>query len=648
MIEDKIQIDEEIKKLPFIEHYKKMWPFVKPYMFRAILAILICIPIGALDSVVAISLKPYIDIVLLDKTESSPAYIPLLIVAFTSVQGFLNYAATYLNTWVGTKINQDLKRALYKKLLHLETSYYDQHNSGFVIQRFNTDCDIACSGLLENLKVFVSRFFSSISLICVLIYNSWQLAIIAVLILGCALMPLASVRRRIKRVVMGSVVEGAKVVSNYNETYSGNKTIASYNLQNKIYNTFDSTLHNLFKLTIKMVQKTAWMTPALHIIVSIGIGAVIGYGSYLIVNGDITSGNFVSFITALILLYTPIKSIGKNYNAMQVSFLAIERVVEILETEPTIFDKPNAVTLKGVKKSINFNHVYFEYKEGVPVLKDINLEVKAGTTVALVGNSGGGKTTIVNLIPRFYDVKSGSITIDKTDIRDISLESLRDNIAVVFQDNFLFAGTIRDNILLGKEDATEEEIATAVKMACLDEFINELENGLDTKIGERGSLLSGGQRQRIGIARVLVMHPELIIADEPISALDVSIRAQVLNLLSELQKEYGLTYLFIAHDLSIMRFITNRLAVIHKGRIVELSETEKLFAHPLHPYTRALLSAIPMPDPESEREKVLEVYDPSCHHYETDKPVWTEIEPGHFIMANQEELAEYRKQLENN
>lgn len=520
MIEDKIQIDEEIKKLPFIEHYKKMWPFVKPYMFRAILAILICIPIGALDSVVALSLKPYMDIVLVDKTESSPAYIPLLIVAFTSVQGFLNYAATYLNTWVGTKINQDLKRALYKKLLHLETSYYDQHNSGFVIQRFNTDCDIACSGLLENLKVFVSRFFSSISLICVLIYNSWQLAIIAVLILGCALMPLASVRRRIKRVVMGSVVEGAKVVSNYNETYSGNKTIASYNLQNKIYNTFDSTLHNLFKLTIKMVQKTAWMTPALHIIVSIGIGAVIGYGSYLIVNGDITSGNFVSFITALILLYTPIKSIGKNYNAMQVSFLAIERVVEILETEPTIFDKPNAVTLKGVKKSINFNHVYFEYKEGVPVLKDINLEVKAGTTVALVGNSGGGKTTIVNLIPRFYDVKSGSITIDKTDIRDISLESLRDNIAVVFQDNFLFAGTIRDNILLGKEDATEEEIATAVKMACLDEFINELENGLDTKIGERGSLLSGGQRQRLAIARAFIKNAPVVILDEATSALD--------------------------------------------------------------------------------------------------------------------------------
>ena len=573
MIEDKIQIDEEIKKLPFIEHYKKMWPFVKPYMFRAILAILICIPIGALDSVVALSLKPYMDIVLVDKTESSPAYIPLLIVAFTSVQGFLNYAATYLNTWVGTKINQDLKRALYKKLLHLETSYYDQHNSGFVIQRFNTDCDIACSGLLENLKVFVSRFFSSISLICVLIYNSWQLAIIAVLILGCALMPLSSVRRRIKRVVMGSVVEGAKVVSNYNETYSGNKTIASYNLQNKIYNTFDSTLHNLFKLTIKMVQKTAWMTPALHIIVSIGIGAVIGYGSYLIVNGDITSGNFVSFITALILLYTPIKSIGKNYNAMQVSFLAIERVVEILETEPTIFDKPNAVTLKGVKKSINFNHVYFEYKEGVPVLKDINLEVKAGTTVALVGNSGGGKTTIVNLIPRFYDVKSGSITIDKTDIRDISLESLRDNIAVVFQDNFLFAGTIRDNILLGKEDATEEEIATAVKMACLDEFINELENGLDTKIGERGSLLSGGQRQRLAIARAFIKNAPVVILDEATSALDNKAEAVVQRAIDNLMQDR--TVFVIAHRLSTVQN-ADKIVVINDGEIIETGTHEEL------------------------------------------------------------------------
>ena len=573
MIEDKIQIDEEPKKLEFTEHYKKMWPYVKPYLFRAILAVLICIPIGALDSVVALSLKPYMDIVLVDKSASSPAYIPLLIVAFTSVQGGLNYAASYLNTWVGTKINQDLKKALYKKLLHMQTSYFDQHDSGFIVQRFCADCDVACSGLLENLKVFVSRFFSSVSLICVLIYNSWQLAIIAVFILGCALMPLASVRRRIKRVVMGSVVEGAKILSNYTETYAGNKTIASYNLQDKIYHKFDDTLRNLFKLTIKMVQKTAWMTPALHVIVSIGIGAVIGYGSYLIVNGTITSGNFVSFITALILLYTPVKSIGKNYNAMQVSFLAIERVVELLETEPTIVNKPDAKVLKGIESGIKFNNVDFEYKEGVPVLKDINLDVKAGSTIALVGNSGGGKTTIVNLIPRFYDVKSGSITINGTDIRDFTLESLRNNIAVVFQDNFLFSGTIRDNILLGKEDASEEEIIQAVKMACLDEFISELKDGLDTKIGERGSLLSGGQRQRLAIARAFIKNAPIVILDEATSALDNKAEAVVQKAIDNLMKDR--TVFVIAHRLSTVQN-ADHIVVVNDGEIVETGTHEQL------------------------------------------------------------------------
>ncbi len=575
MIEDKIKIDEEPKKLEFTEHYKKMWPFVKPYMFRAILAILICIPIGALDSVVALALKPYMDIVLVDKSSSSPAYIPILIVAFTSVQGFLNYAATYLNTWVGTKINQDLKKALYKKLLHLQTSYFDQHDSGFIVQRFSSDCDIACNGLLENLKVFVSRFFSSVSLICVLIYNSWQLAIIAVLILGCALMPLASVRRRIKRVVMGSVVEGAKIISNYTETYSGNKTIASYNLQGKMYHTFEDSLRNLFKLTIKMVQKTAWMTPALHVIVSIGIGAVIGYGSYLIVNGTITSGNFVSFITALILLYTPVKSIGKNYNAMQVSFLAIERVVEILELEPTIANKPDAKDLTEIKSNIQFSHVNFEYKKGVPVLKNINLNVKAGSTIALVGNSGGGKTTIVNLIPRFYDVNEGSISIDGTDIRDFTLESLRNNIAVVFQDNFLFAGTIRDNILLGKEDATDEEIKRAVKMACLDEFIDELDDGLDTVIGERGSLLSGGQRQRLAIARAFIKNAPIVILDEATSALDNKAEAVVQKAIDNLMKDR--TVFVIAHRLSTVQN-ADTIVVVNDGEIVEKGTHEELLS----------------------------------------------------------------------
>lgn len=564
---------EQPAELKFSEHYKRMWPYVKPYWFRALLGILICIPVGALDSVVALALKPYMDDVLVAKNEGSPIYIPLLIIAFTTMQGGLNYLATYLNTWVGTKINQDLKRALFKKLLALPASFYDKHDSGFVIQRFVSDADVSCTGLLDNLKIFISRFFSSLSLVCVLIYNSWQLSIIAIVVLFCALLPLATIRRRIKMTVLKGVVEGSKILTNYNETYAGSKTIKSYNLQQRIYDKFDNTMRTIFKLSIKMVQKTAWMTPMLHVIVSFGIAGVIGYGSYLIVNGQISSGNFVSFITALVLLYTPIKGIGKNFNAVQVSFLAIERVVEILDMKPSIADRPNAKDLKKIGKNIVFENVWFEYNEGTPVLKNINMEVKSGTTVALVGNSGGGKTTVVNLLPRFYDVVKGAIKIDGTDIRDLTLSSLRDKIAVVFQDNFLFSGTIRDNILLGKENATDAEIHNALKMAYLDDFVAGLENGIDTDIGERGALLSGGQRQRLAIARAFIKNAPIVILDEATSALDNKAEAVVQKAIDNLMQDR--TVFVIAHRLSTIQN-ADKIVVINDGEIIEEGKHDAL------------------------------------------------------------------------
>ncbi len=265
-----------VADLNFSEHYKKMWPFVKPYWFRALLAVLMSIPIGALDAVVAWSLRPFMDVVLVEKNVNASWYIPFAIVGFTLIQGALNYSATYLNAWVGLKINQDLKRALYRKLLFLEPAYYDKNNSGYIVQRFSADADQACSSLLDNVKLFVSRLFSSISLIGVLIYNSWQLSIIAIVVLLCALLPLSQVKRRIKGVIMQGVMEGSKILTNYNETYAGAKTIASYNLQERSYQGFDEKLRAIFKLGIKLVQKTAWMTPMMHVVVSVGIAAVIG------------------------------------------------------------------------------------------------------------------------------------------------------------------------------------------------------------------------------------------------------------------------------------------------------------------------------------------------------------------------------------
>lgn len=566
---------EPLQKLKFSDHYRQMWPFVKPYWIRALLAILICIPVGALDSVIALALKPYMDNVLVDKNTASPIYIPILIVAFTTVQGFLNYAATYLNTWVGTRINHDLKRTLFKKLMSFEPAFFDKNQSGVIIQRFASDADIACQGLLDNLKLFVSRFFSSVSLIAVLIYNSWQLSIIAIVVLLCALLPLTQVKRRIKGLIKDTINRSSCILTHYNECHAGNKTIASYNLQERMYSQFNEILRTLFKLTMKMVKKTGWMTPLMHVVVSIGVGAVIGYGSYLIVNGTITSGNFVSFITALIMLYTPIKGIGKNFNNVQISFLAIERITDVLDLESDIRDKDNALELKTVQKEIKFDHVNFEYQENVPVLRDICLNVKAGSTVALVGNSGGGKTTIVNLLPRFYDVKDGSVSIDGTDVRDYSLQSLRDKIAVVFQDNFLFSGTIRDNILLGKPDAGDEEVQKALEMAYLDDFVREHEKGLDCDIGERGSALSGGQRQRLAIARALVKDAPIVILDEATSALDNRSEAVVQKAIDNLMQDR--TVFVIAHRLSTIQN-ADLIVVLNNGEIVETGTHDELMA----------------------------------------------------------------------
>ena len=564
---------QKLKQTQAYINYSRILPYVKPYWFRASLAMLICIPIGSLDAIIALALKPYMDLVMVEKSVQSPWYIPFGIVAFTSLQGMLNYLATYLNTWVGGKITNDLKFALYNKFLTFETAYFDKKKSGDIVYRFNTDADTACNGLLENLKTFLSRLFSSISLICVLFYNSWQLAIIASLVLGSAFIPIANLRKRVKSVMDKSVTAGSAIITAYNESFAGNKTIISYNLANRQKSKMKYILDNIFNLKIKMVQRTSWLSPLMHVIVSIGIGVAIGYGSHLILTKQITSGNFVSFITALILLYTPIKNLGNNFNAVQFSFMAIERIFNILDSKPKIVSKENAIKLNSIQNDISFENVYFEYLKDKPVLKNINLEVKKGQTIAFVGNSGGGKSTIVSLIPRFYDIKSGSIKIDGVDLRDYTLESLRANISVVFQDNFLFSGTIKENILLGNENATQEQLQKAVEMAYLTDFVKDLKEGLDTQIGERGIRLSGGQKQRVAIARAFLKDAPIVILDEATSALDNKAEAIVQKAIENLMQDK--TVFVIAHRLSTIRN-ANKIVVINQGEIVESGTHEEL------------------------------------------------------------------------
>lgn len=568
-----MNLKEKMLSNQFVKNYKRMWPFVKPVWFRALISLLICIPVGSLDAVIALSLKPYTDLVVVGKNLQSPWYIPLGIVAFTSLQGFLNYLATYLNIWVGGKITISLKDALYRKLLSFDPMFFDKSTSGEIMYRFNNDADNACGGLLNNLKTFVSRLFSSLSLIAVLFYNSWILASVAVVILLIAVAPLTQVKKAISGLVCENNVSVFHLNTTYNETFAGNRTITSYNLQNTQANKFKILLDNVFYFGIKMTQRTAWISPFMHFIVSIGIGVAIGFGSWLIVKGEITSGNFVSFLTALILLYTPIKNLGGNAVAVQGSFLAIDRVFEMLDREPPIGDKPDAAELQSVRSSIKFKNVNFEYLPNVPVLKNINLEIKAGETLALVGNSGGGKTTFVNLIPRFYDIHDGQILIDDINIKDMTLKSLRANIAVVFQDNFLFSGTIKQNVLLGNKNATEEQVWKALDMAYLTDFVKGLAKGMDTEIGERGILLSGGQKQRVAIARAFLKNAPVVILDEATSALDNKSEEIVQKAIDNLMQNK--TVFVIAHRLSTIQN-ADRIAVINEGQLVELGTHEEL------------------------------------------------------------------------
>lgn len=558
-------------------------PYFKPYLFRTLLALLLAIPIGSLDAVIALSLKPYMDIVMLNKQMQSPLYIPFLIIIFTTIQGTLNYLATYMNDWVGGKVTNDLKIDLYKKLMHQSSSFFDKQTSGKVLKGYNNDADKSCSGLLTNIKTCISRLFSSISLIAVLFYNSWMLAIIAVIALTCAMIPLMKMKSTIKGVYNKSEGENAKVLTTYNEAFAGNKIIAAYNLYDLKKSQFNKLVNTVFGLRIKITQHIGWLSPLMHIIVSCGIGAVIGLGSYLIVQGKLTAGQFVSFITALIMLYTPIKGLGNNAKSMTTCLCAMERVVSKLDKKSGIIDKPDAINFPDFKDKITFENINFEYKKDKPVLKNISFEVPKGETIALVGNSGGGKTTIVNLLPRFYKLKKGAIKIDGISINDIKLNDLRAHIAIVFQDNFLFEGSIRDNILLGKLDATEAELHNAIKNSYLEDFINSLENGLDTQIGERGVLLSGGQKQRIGIARAFLKNAPILILDEATSALDNQAEHIVQQAIDNLMKDR--TVFVIAHRLSTIQN-ANRIAVINQGYLTELGTHKELLKIPNGDYKK--------------------------------------------------------------
>ena len=569
----------------------KMYPYIKMVLWRSILLFLLAVPLGLLDGVVAFSLRPYMDFVvngselqtfeLWGHTFKLQAFfiklIPIAIVVFAIIQGVLKYVCNYLSDWTGNKMSNALKIDLFKKLTSMDTKFYDINSSGLVLSRFFTDPDAASKNLINTLKGFILAIFEFLALVFVLLFNSWKLALIGIGVMAIAITPVIFIKKKIKNVSNATMVVSGDMTTNFNETFAGNRIITAYNLQENQNHKFEEQIHEQFDLTMSLTKRVGWMSPIMYFVCSIGIAIVMNFGNSLILSGEMSAGSFASFVTSLLLLYKPTKSLGLTLTSLQATFVSIARVFELFDLMPEINNAPDAKPVNGVGNGIEFKDVWFEYEEGQPVLKDFNLSVKPNETIALVGNSGGGKSTVVSLLPRFYDITSGSISVNGEDIRELDMVSLRNNISFVFQDNYLFTGSIKENILMGKPNATDAEVAEAIKLSHLDEFIGTLPEGIDTIVGERGASLSGGQRQRVAIARALIKNAPIVILDEATSALDNESEAVVQKALDNLMKNK--TVFVIAHRLSTIHN-ANRIAVLNEGELVELGTHEELMSKP--------------------------------------------------------------------
>ena len=567
----------------------RIWPYIKPYWFRILLTFMVAIPLGLLDGVTAFALKPFMDYVVgkqdwvfhIFSHEYTLTWqlfaflIPFLVVAFAAVQGLLRYLNEYLSAWTSQHITNDVKIDLFHKLIYMHPQFFDENSSGVIIQRYMNDPQTASAGIIDQIKTITTSLFGALGLIAVMLYSSWRLAIVGVLVLNVAFLPVALIRKRIRSASNKNMVIGGNITTNINETYSGNKVMAAYGLQERQEKDFVTQVWNSFDVNMSLTKRAGWMSPIMYLIASVGIALVLAYGTHLINSGIMTAGSFASFVTSLLLLYKPVKTLGNTLTNIQNIFVAMGRVFELFDVKPEITDAPDAIEMKSLDRDIKFENVEFEYVKDVPVIKNLNLTVNKNETLAIVGNSGGGKSTLVNLLPRFYDIKSGSIKFDDVDIRKFTLDSLRRNISMVFQDNFLYSGTIKENILMGNANATEEDLNNAIEYAHLQDVIAELPNGLETMLGERGLTLSGGQRQRVAIARAMIRKAPIVILDEATSALDNESEALVQKAIDNLMQNR--TVFIIAHRLSTIKN-ADRIAVINEGELVELGTHDELMA----------------------------------------------------------------------
>lgn len=555
--------------------YLRILSYIKPYMHRLIFAMFCTIMAAAGNLYIPWIIKDMIDEVLADKNGTMLNWIAASIIAIFVVRGLFWYGQNYLMSYVGQSVIIDIRAAVFKKLQRLSVSFYDKNKTGTIMSYVTNDVNALQSAMVENTIEMITEGFILIGSVVAMIYLDWRLTLFTVCTFPVVLWFMEFFGKKIRK-TGGRIQEcTADITSVLQESVASARVIKSFVREDYEVDRFDVENRANFRANMKNAQLMATLTPVVELVAAIGVTMIIWYGGNNVINGTITAGSLVAFLTYAVNISNPIKRLTRVIGNIQKALAAAQRVFMIIDMPEEIAESRDAKQLPEVSGKVEFQNVSFAYDDKGNVITDLSFSVKPGEVISIVGPSGAGKSTIANLLPRFYDVNKGDIKIDGHSVREVTLDSLREQVGIVPQETMLFNGSVYNNILYGRLDATKEEIEAAAKAANAHDFIMQLTDGYETKLGDRGVNLSGGQRQRIAIARAILKNPRILILDEATSALDTESERVVQEALDRLM--VGRTSFVIAHRLSTVKN-ADKILVLEKGNLVESGTHDELLA----------------------------------------------------------------------
>lgn len=555
--------------------YLRILSYIKPYMHRLIFAMFCTIMAAAGNLYIPWIIKDMIDEVLADKNGTMLNWIAASIISIFVVRGLFWYGQNYLMSYVGQSVIIDIRAAVFKKLQRLSVSFYDKNKTGTIMSYVTNDVNALQSAMVENTIEMITEGFILIGSVVAMIYLDWRLTLFTVCTFPVVLWFMEFFGKKIRK-TGGRIQEcTADITSVLQESVASARVIKSFVREDYEVDRFDVENRANFRANMKNAQLMATLTPVVELVAAIGVTMIIWYGGNNVINGTITAGSLVAFLTYAVNISNPIKRLTRVIGNIQKALAAAQRVFMIIDMPEEIAESRDAKQLPEVSGKVEFQNVSFAYDDKGNVITDLSFSVKPGEVIAIVGPSGAGKSTIANLLPRFYDVNKGDIKIDGHSVREVTLDSLREQVGIVPQETMLFNGSVYNNILYGRLDATKEEIEAAAKAANAHDFIMQLTDGYETKLGDRGVNLSGGQRQRIAIARAILKNPRILILDEATSALDTESERVVQEALDRLM--VGRTSFVIAHRLSTVKN-ADKILVLEKGNLVESGTHDELLA----------------------------------------------------------------------